>query len=92
MQYNPAKIIEAPTHHVRFVGSLKTTVPRNPDTMKFEAVEMTVGTRVLDFESECSPFTKYRHTMALEISMRVMKIPFWTKEVSYKKKKQIDQS
>jgi hypothetical protein len=81
MQYNPEKIMKAPIHQVKFVGSLKTTAPRKPDTMKLEAVEMTVGTSVLE-SVECNPFTKYRHTMAFEVSMRAIKIPFCRSEVS----------
>lgn len=80
MQYNPKTIIVAPTHQSKFVGSLKTNAPKTADTMKFEAVEITVGTKVLE-SLEWRPFTKYLHTMAFEISIRMTKKAFCHNDV-----------
>lgn len=49
--------------------------PINAEVIKFEAVAITVGTKVLS-SLEWSPFTKYRHTMAFDIIMRVKKKAF----------------
>lgn len=48
MQKSPDIIITAPIHQVVFVFSLNIKHPRRAETMKFEAVEMTVGTNVLE--------------------------------------------
>jgi hypothetical protein len=48
MQYNPNNIIEAPIHQSRFVVSLKTKAPKIAEMMKFDAVDTTVGTNVLE--------------------------------------------
>lgn len=47
MQNNPAIIIKAPIHQRKFVLSAKIKVPNSPEMMKFAAVEITVGTKVL---------------------------------------------
>lgn len=52
--------------------SLNTKYPRSVEMKKFDAVDITVGTKVLE-SVEWSPFTKYRQTIALDISMRPKK-------------------
>lgn len=84
MQKNPARIIKAPVHHMKFVLSPNMTDPRNPEMIKFDAVEITVGTNVLALV-EWSPLTKYRQTIALAANIRQMKNPFWTIDVSWKR-------
>ena len=37
----------APINHIKLVASLNTKAPNNPEMIKLEAVEMTVGTKVL---------------------------------------------
>ena len=41
-------IIRAPIHHKKFVLSLNIKQPRNPETIKFEAVAITVVIKVLE--------------------------------------------
>jgi len=81
MQNNPDITISAPIHHIKFVVSLRIKHPRIPEMMKFEAVETTVGTNVLE-SLEWRPLTKYLHTIALETNIRLKKTPFWSIDVS----------
>lgn len=85
MQTSPVKIITAPIHQVKLVCSPNMKEPRRAETKKFDAVDITVGTNAELVSLEWSPLTKYRQTKAFEVNMRVMKNPFWSSDVSWKK-------
>lgn len=47
IQERPTMIMLAPHHHIRLVFSPKIKVPITADTIKLDAVDITVGTNVL---------------------------------------------
>lgn len=74
-------IMLAPHHHIRLVFSPKIKVPITADTIKLDAVDITVGTNVLA-SLAWRPLTKYRQTIAFAISIRQTKNALWTSDVS----------